>query len=161
MPATKRSAAAGFSWTARRSSPWASVRMASEPATPSNGSNKELKCRTRVASLFPDAASLLRLVTALLCEISTSPHFSHPFYCDWLRPDTAPFRPELSLGRMFQYSSAGTALRKIRPAPRKSRSSRRLVTKGGEKCRLVDHLKNTPQDEPCRSFSNLIAEFTE
>jgi len=32
--------------------------------------NQELKRRTRVASLFPNEASLLRLVTALLCEIS-------------------------------------------------------------------------------------------
>ncbi len=32
--------------------------------------NQELKRRTRVAALFPNEASLLRLVTALLCEIS-------------------------------------------------------------------------------------------
>jgi transposase-like protein len=32
--------------------------------------NQELIRRTRVASLFPNEASLLRLVTALLCEIS-------------------------------------------------------------------------------------------
>ena len=32
--------------------------------------NQELKRRTRVASLFPNEASLLRLITALLCEIS-------------------------------------------------------------------------------------------
>ena len=32
--------------------------------------NLELKRRTRVASLFPNEASLLRLVSALLCEIS-------------------------------------------------------------------------------------------
>ena len=32
--------------------------------------NQELKRRTRVAPLFPNEASLLRLVTALLCEIS-------------------------------------------------------------------------------------------
>jgi putative transposase len=32
--------------------------------------NQELKRRTRVASLFPNEASLLRLVSALLCEIS-------------------------------------------------------------------------------------------
>ena len=30
--------------------------------------NKELKCRTRVATLFPNSASGLRLVTALLAE---------------------------------------------------------------------------------------------
>ena len=40
--------------------------------------NEELKCRTRVASLFPDEASLLRLVTALLCEISNKPAFPTP-----------------------------------------------------------------------------------
>jgi transposase-like protein len=32
--------------------------------------NQELKRRTRVASLFPNEASLLRLVSALLYEIS-------------------------------------------------------------------------------------------
>ena len=32
--------------------------------------NQEIKRRTRVASLFPNEASLLRLVSALLCEIS-------------------------------------------------------------------------------------------
>ena len=32
--------------------------------------NQELKRRTRVARLFPNEASLLRLVTALLAEIS-------------------------------------------------------------------------------------------
>jgi len=32
--------------------------------------NQELKRRTRVASLFPNEASLLRLVSALLCELS-------------------------------------------------------------------------------------------
>ena len=32
--------------------------------------NQELKRRTRVASLFPNEASLLRLISALLCEIS-------------------------------------------------------------------------------------------
>ncbi len=32
--------------------------------------NQELKRRTRVASLFPNEASLLRLICALLCEIS-------------------------------------------------------------------------------------------
>ena len=32
--------------------------------------NQELKRRTRVASLFPNEASLLRLTSALLCEIS-------------------------------------------------------------------------------------------
>ena len=32
--------------------------------------NQELKRRTRVASLFPNEASVLRLVTALLVEIS-------------------------------------------------------------------------------------------
>lgn len=32
--------------------------------------NQELKRRTRVASLFPNEASLLRLATALLCELS-------------------------------------------------------------------------------------------
>jgi transposase-like protein len=32
--------------------------------------NQELKRRTRVASLFPNEASLLRLATALLCEMS-------------------------------------------------------------------------------------------
>ncbi len=32
--------------------------------------NQELKCRTRVASLFPKEASLLRLTSALLCEIN-------------------------------------------------------------------------------------------
>ena len=32
--------------------------------------NQELKRRTRVASCFPNEASLLRLVSALLCEIS-------------------------------------------------------------------------------------------
>ena len=32
--------------------------------------NQELKRRTRVASLFPNEASLLRLVSALLCEQS-------------------------------------------------------------------------------------------
>jgi transposase-like protein len=33
--------------------------------------NQELKRRTRVASLFPNEASLLRLTSALLCEINT------------------------------------------------------------------------------------------
>ena len=32
--------------------------------------NQELKRRTRVASLFPNDASVLRLITALLVEIS-------------------------------------------------------------------------------------------
>ncbi len=32
--------------------------------------NKELKRRTRVATLFPNEASLLRLVTAVLMELS-------------------------------------------------------------------------------------------
>ncbi len=32
--------------------------------------NQELKCRTRVARMFPNEASLLRLVSALLAEIS-------------------------------------------------------------------------------------------
>ena len=32
--------------------------------------NQELKRRTRVASLFPNEASLLRLISALLCEIN-------------------------------------------------------------------------------------------
>jgi len=32
--------------------------------------NKEVKRRTRVATLFPNEASLLRLVTAILMEIS-------------------------------------------------------------------------------------------
>jgi transposase-like protein len=32
--------------------------------------NQELKRRTRVAALFPNEASLLRLVSALLCEQS-------------------------------------------------------------------------------------------
>ena len=32
--------------------------------------NKEVKRRTRVATLFPNEASLLRLVTAVLMEIS-------------------------------------------------------------------------------------------
>ena len=32
--------------------------------------NQELRRRTRVASLFPNEASLLRLISALLCEIS-------------------------------------------------------------------------------------------
>jgi transposase-like protein len=32
--------------------------------------NQELKRRTRVAALFPNEASLLRLTTALLCEQS-------------------------------------------------------------------------------------------
>ena len=32
--------------------------------------NQELKRRTRVARLFPNEASLLRLITALLTEIS-------------------------------------------------------------------------------------------
>jgi transposase-like protein len=32
--------------------------------------NQELKRRTRVASLFPNEASVLRLITALLVEIS-------------------------------------------------------------------------------------------
>ena len=32
--------------------------------------NQEIKRRTRVASLFPNEASVLRLVTALLVEIS-------------------------------------------------------------------------------------------
>lgn len=32
--------------------------------------NRELKLRTRVASLFPNEASLLRLVTAVLVELS-------------------------------------------------------------------------------------------
>jgi transposase-like protein len=32
--------------------------------------NQELKRRTRVASLFPNEASLLRLTSALLCEIN-------------------------------------------------------------------------------------------
>jgi len=32
--------------------------------------NKEVKRRTRVASLFPNEASLLRLVSAVLMEIS-------------------------------------------------------------------------------------------
>jgi putative transposase len=32
--------------------------------------NKEIKRRTRVATLFPNEASLLRLVTAVLMEIS-------------------------------------------------------------------------------------------
>ena len=32
--------------------------------------NQELKRRTRVASLFPNEVSLLRLISALLCEIS-------------------------------------------------------------------------------------------
>jgi transposase-like protein len=31
--------------------------------------NQEIKRRTRVASLFPNEASLLRLVSAILCEI--------------------------------------------------------------------------------------------
>ena len=30
--------------------------------------NQELKRRTRVAALFPNEASLLRLISALLCE---------------------------------------------------------------------------------------------
>jgi putative transposase len=32
--------------------------------------NQELKRRTRVASIFPNEASLLRLISAILCEIS-------------------------------------------------------------------------------------------
>jgi transposase-like protein len=32
--------------------------------------NQEIKRRTRVASLFPNEAPLLRLATALLCELS-------------------------------------------------------------------------------------------
>ena len=32
--------------------------------------NQELKRRTRVAAIFPNEASLLRLVSALLCEQS-------------------------------------------------------------------------------------------
>jgi transposase-like protein len=32
--------------------------------------NKEIKRRTRVATLFPNEASLLRLVTAVLVELS-------------------------------------------------------------------------------------------
>jgi transposase-like protein len=32
--------------------------------------NQELKRRARVASLFPNEASLLRLTSALLCEIN-------------------------------------------------------------------------------------------
>jgi transposase-like protein len=32
--------------------------------------NQELKRRTRVASLFPNEASLLRLTSTLLCEIN-------------------------------------------------------------------------------------------
>jgi transposase-like protein len=38
--------------------------------------NLELKRRTRVASLFPNEASLLRLISALLCEISQEWHTS-------------------------------------------------------------------------------------
>jgi hypothetical protein len=44
-----------------------------------------------------------------------SPHFSHPFYCDWLRPAPASFRPELSLGSMFSYSPAGNPVRALMP----------------------------------------------
>jgi putative transposase len=35
--------------------------------------NQELKRRTRVAALFPTEASLLRLVSGLLCEQSGAP----------------------------------------------------------------------------------------
>lgn len=34
--------------------------------------NQELKRRTRVASLFPNESALLRLATALLCEMSNA-----------------------------------------------------------------------------------------
>ncbi len=41
-----------------------------EPTTVSNNSTKEIKRRTRVATLFPNEASLLRLASAVLSEIS-------------------------------------------------------------------------------------------
>ena len=37
---------------------------------PSNGSTRNSNAATRVAALFPNEASLLRLVTALLAEFS-------------------------------------------------------------------------------------------
>jgi hypothetical protein len=41
---------------------------------------------------------------AFLNLLEINLHFSHPFYCDWLRPAPASFRPELSLGSMCPYS---------------------------------------------------------
>jgi len=41
-----------------------------EQRTASSGSNKEIKRRTRAATFFPNEASLVRLASAVLSEIS-------------------------------------------------------------------------------------------
>ena len=46
------------------------VHKSSSPHNAIERVNQELKRRTRVASLFPKESALLRLATALLCEMS-------------------------------------------------------------------------------------------
>jgi transposase-like protein len=48
--------------------------------------NQELKRRTRVASLFPNEASLLRLISALLSEISDE-WATSKIYLNMIPPD--------------------------------------------------------------------------
>ena len=50
--------------------------------------NQEIKRRTRVASLFPNEASLIRLVSAILCEIDED-WISSKVYLNMNPSDTA------------------------------------------------------------------------
>jgi hypothetical protein len=71
----------------------------------------------KITDLFPERREVTIPLTGktigqlIRClGVAFNPHSSYPFHCDGLRPEWPP-------GRMCRYRSAGTALRKIRPAP--------------------------------------------